>query len=61
MAPRQGHVVAPRSPGFRALTSKERGRPSMSTPLPFDSIDTCWMCGANLDSAWQYGSSARAG
>ena len=28
------------------------GRPSMSTPFPLLSIDTCWMCGASLDSAW---------
>jgi hypothetical protein len=25
--------------------------PSMSTPLPFDSMDTCWMWGASLDKA----------
>ena len=24
----------------------------MATPLPLDSMDTCWMWGASLDRAW---------
>ena len=36
-------------------TSKGRGLPSMSTPLPLDSMDTCWMWGASLDRAWGVG------
>mmetsp|Transcript_2908 Transcript_2908/g.11465 ORF Transcript_2908/g.11465 Transcript_2908/m.11465 type:complete len:303 (-) Transcript_2908:510-1418(-) len=33
----------------------------MDTPLPLDSIATCWMCGASLASACVYGRIALAG
>ena len=33
----------------------------MLTPLPLDSIATCWMCGASFASACVYGKIARAG